>query len=133
MLRGDVMDLMAGSEYHLPPCPTSPNCVSSQATDDHFIAPFSISGDAKSAFDRLREVLAQRTGTTVVSADDREIRVEFRTVMGFIDDGLFVLDAANRVILIRAASRLGYWDLGKNRRRMEEIRQQYMKCMEGTY
>jgi len=54
--------------------------------------------------------------------------VEFRTTLGFVDDGLFVLDVANRVIHVRSAARLGYWDMGKNRRRMEEIRLLYLKA-----
>jgi uncharacterized protein (DUF1499 family) len=39
-----------------------------------------------------------------------------------VDDGLFVVDAANSLIQVRSAARLGYWDLGKNRRRLEQIR-----------
>lgn len=103
-------------------CPSSPNCVSSQADDSHHIEPFKITGDAGIAFGKLREILAQRTDTTLVSADEVTIRVEFRTMLGFVDDGLFVLDAANGLIQVRSAARLGYWDMGKNRRRLEEIR-----------
>ena len=106
----------------LPSCPSSPNCVSSQAADSHHIEPFKITGDAGIAFGKLRKILAQRTDTTLVSADEVTIRVEFRTMLGFVDDGLFVLDAANDLIHIRSAARLGYWDMGKNRRRLEEIR-----------
>lgn len=106
----------------LPPCPSSPNCVSSQAADSHHIEPFRITGNAGIAFGKLRKILAQRTDTTLVSADEVTIRVEFRTMLGFVDDGLFVLDAANGLIQVRSAARLGYWDVGKNRRRMEEIR-----------
>ena len=42
-----------------------------------------------------------------------------------VDDAEFLLDRANRVVHVRSASRLGYSDLGKNRRRMEEIRRQF--------
>ena len=111
-----------GTAAPLPTCPSSPNCVSSQATDSHHIEPFRITGDAGIAFGKLRRILAQRTDTTVVSADEVTIRVEFRTMLGFVDDGLFVLDAANGLIQVRSAARLGYWDMGKNRRRLEEIR-----------
>ena len=106
----------------LPTCPSSPNCVSSQAADSHHIEPFKITGDSGIAFGKLRKILAQRTDTTLVSADEITIRVEFRTMLGFVDDGLFVLDAANGLIQVRSAARLGYWDMGKNRRRLEEIR-----------
>jgi len=109
----------------LPPCPAKPNCVSSQATDSHYIAPFKVASDAVLAFGKLRELLAQRSDTKIIAADDSTIRVEFRTFLGFIDDGLFVLDPANGLIQVRSAARLGYWDLGKNRSRMEEIRRSF--------
>ncbi len=37
-------------------------------------------------------------------------------MLGFVDEGLFMLDSANSFIQVRVASRLRYWDLGKNRR-----------------
>ena len=117
----------ANTSPTLPPCPDSPNCVSSQVGDYHRIEPFKVSGDAGSALGKLREILARRSDTTVISVDDTMIRVEFKTNLGFVDDGLFLLDAASNVIQVRSAARLGYWDLGKNRRRMEEIRQSYQK------
>lgn len=117
-------NLQAGSVPSLPSCPAKPNCVSSQATDNHHIEPFKVTGDARLAFEKLRKLLAERTDTKLISSDDTTIRVEFRTpLLGFVDDGLFVLDSADGLIHIRSAARLGYWDLGKNRSRMEEIRQ----------
>ena len=45
----------------LAPCPVSPNCVSSLATDDrHRIAPLAITRDLATAMTRLEWVLAQR-------------------------------------------------------------------------
>jgi uncharacterized protein (DUF1499 family) len=117
---------LPNSSTILPPCPASPNCVSSQTDDKHRIEPFKVTGDARVAFEKLRKILAQRADTTLISSNDTMIKVEFRTMLGFVDDGLFVLDAANSLIQIRSAARRGYWDLGKNRRRMEEIRQSYL-------
>lgn len=115
-------------EYNLPACPSSPNCVSSQATGNHCIEPFPVTaGEAEAAWERLREILGQREDTVIVSANDKVLQVEFKTVLGFVDDGLFYLDDDNRLIHVRSASRSGYWDVGKNRRRLEEIRQQYTK------
>lgn len=109
----------------LPQCPESPNCVSSQAIDSHQIEPFKFTGEARASFDRLHDLLAHRNNTTIISSDDMTIKVEFRTSLGFVDDGLFVLDSINNLIHIRSAARIGYWDMGKNRRRMEEIRQSH--------
>ena len=109
----------------LPSCPARPNCVSSQATDSHHILPFKVTEDARFAFQKLRKLLTQRRDTKLISSDDTIIRVEFRTSLGFVDDGLFLMDSANGLIHIRSAARLGYWDLGKNRSRMEEIRKSF--------
>lgn len=109
----------------LPPCPAKPNCVSSQAAGGHHIEPFKIVGEAGGAFKKLRDLLVRRSDTKLVSSDDTTIRVEFRTFLGFVDDGLFLLDSAASTIHIRSAARLGFWDLGKNRNRVEEIRQTF--------
>jgi len=106
-------------------CPSSPNCVSSQAFDErHRIAPLAFNGDPDSAFARLKQVLARRSDTAVMKEKPGYLRVELRTTF-FTDDGEFLLDRAGRVIHIRSASRLGYSDLGKNRSRMEEIRREF--------
>lgn len=109
----------------LPPCPEKPNCVSSQATDSHHIEPLRISGEARVSFEKLRNILTQRTDTRLISTNGTTIQVEFRTFLGFVDDGLFLLDAASGLIHVRSAARTGYWDLGKNRGRMEEIRRAF--------
>lgn len=106
-------------------CPESPNCVSSQAVDvGHRMAPLAFSGDPGQAFARLKEMLARRNDTTIIEERPGYLRVEFRTIL-FVDDGEFLLDDQQRLIHTRSASRLGYSDLGKNRRRMEEIRRRF--------
>jgi len=115
------------AEPLLPSCPSSPNCVSSLATDSHFIEPLGYTGDAPAAFARLREILGRRADTRIIAADEARLQVEFRTFLGFVDDGLFVLDSSHDVIQVRSAARVGYWDLEKNRRRMEEIRAQFLQ------
>jgi uncharacterized protein (DUF1499 family) len=117
----------AAPEPLLPSCPSSPNCVSSLASDNHFIPPLKITGGAQAALSRLRDLLKKRTDATVIAADEAKLQVEFRTFTGFVDDATFVLDIPNSVIQIRSAARSGWWDLGKNRRRIEEIRKEFEK------
>jgi uncharacterized protein (DUF1499 family) len=106
-------------------CPGSPNCVSSQAVDEgHRIAPLLFSDDPDAAFARLKLVLGRRGDTTIRVDLPGYLRVELRTRL-FVDDGEFLLDRTQRVIHIRSASRLGYSDLGKNRSRIEEIREEF--------
>ncbi len=107
-------------------CPSSPNCVSSQAVDEkQRIAPFAVSGDPDAAFARLKQLLGKRRDVTVVEESPGYLRVELRTLL-FVDDGEFLLDRSRNLIQVRSASRLGYSDLGKNRSRLEEIRRQFM-------
>lgn len=123
---GECPANLGAREGLLGPCPSSPNCVSSQAADErHRIAPLLFSGDPGVAFDRLKRVLSRRGDTTIVEELPGYLRVELRTRL-FVDDAEFLLDRAHKVIHLRSASRLGYSDFGKNRSRMEEIRNEYV-------
>jgi uncharacterized protein (DUF1499 family) len=108
----------------LPPCPQSPNCVSSQAGDEtHRVEPIGFEGDADEAWARVRRIIEQMPRSHVVKRSDRYLHVEFRTaIAGFVDDVELLLDPQAGVIHIRSASRAGYSDLGVNRRRVERIR-----------
>ncbi len=106
-------------------CPSSPNCVSSQASDEgHRIAPLAFNGDPDTAFARLKLILERRDDTFIIEDKPGYLRIELRTTF-FVDDGEFMLDRVGRVIHVRSASRLGYSDLGKNRSRMEDIRREF--------
>jgi uncharacterized protein (DUF1499 family) len=108
----------------LEPCPTTPNCVSTEATDKgHGIAPISFSTSSAEAAARLLDVLREMPRAKIVASDERSIRVEFRTaIFRFVDDAVFVIDGAAKSIRFRSASRIGRSDFGVNRRRMESIR-----------
>jgi uncharacterized protein (DUF1499 family) len=112
-------------DNRLSACPSTPNCISSQAPDErHRSAALGFDGDADYAFARLKQILAHRKDTTIIEEHSGYLRVELRTTF-FVDDGEFLLDRVERVIHVRSASHLGYSDLGKNRSRMEEIRREF--------
>jgi uncharacterized protein (DUF1499 family) len=120
--RPDNLGVQGG---RLTACPSSPNCVSSQMVDGvHRIAPLVFSDDPALAFARLKQMLVRRGDTKIIEERPDYLRVEFHTTL-FVDDGEFLLDGQQRLIQVRSASRLGYSDLGKNRSRLEEIRQQF--------
>jgi len=122
---------LGSKDGRLVACPSSPNCVSSQADDErHRIAPLAFSGDPDAAFARLKQVLDRRGDTTIIEENTGYLRVELRTTF-FVDDGEFLLDRERLVIQVRSASRLGYSDLGKNRSRLEEIREQFVTLLPG--
>lgn len=110
----------------LTPCPSSPNCVSSQcptADTEHSIAPLAYQSEPMKAIATLKSVVESMPRTKLITENDSYLYAEFATpLMGFVDDVEFYLDEAQHVIHVRSASRLGQSDLGVNRKRIEEIR-----------
>jgi uncharacterized protein (DUF1499 family) len=109
----------------LPDCPNRPNCVSSKALDaKHLVKPFQIKRGSISGWTAIRKVLGNLPRTTVVTFTDQYIHAECKSrLFRFIDDLELLLDPKTGVIAIRSASRIGYSDLGVNRRRVETLRQ----------
>ncbi len=108
----------------LAPCPNSPNCVASQTkSEKQFIEPFDPKGNPEQEMSRLKNILCNMKGVTVITSRKDYIHAECRTLlMGFVDDLEFFLDRGEGLIHVRSVSRLGYSDLGKNRKRVEMIR-----------
>lgn len=113
-------------DNRLSPCPSSPNCVSSQSDDEkHKIDPIRFTSTPAEAMDKLKKVVQGMERTKGVRETQDYLHVEFRTLLGFVDDVEFYLDGSQKVIHLRSASRVGYWDLGVNRKRMESIRTEF--------
>lgn len=111
-------------EKKLPSCPNSPNCVSSQTADkEHFIAPFKIVGKAEEAWAALKQALAGQSRTVITDETDETLHAQATSlVFRFVDDIDVILDADAGLMHIRSASRVGYSDLGVNRKRVETLR-----------
>ena len=62
--------------------------------------------------------------TTIVTATGDYLHAVCRTRLGFADDVECRLCHTDGVIHVRSASRLGYYDFGVNRTRVERLRQQ---------
>lgn len=114
----------------LSPCPDSPNCVSSQSTDRrHAIEPLRYEGTAEKALERLTAAVSGMKRARIVESGDRHLRAEFTSALfRFVDDVEFFLDEGTGTIHVRSASRVGYSDLGANRRRVEEIRSRFQSA-----
>ena len=107
-------------------CPSSPNCVSSYATDpQHRIEPLRFDGDASHAMETLVGAIQgmPRSQIMTSSESDGYLHAEFRSAfIGYIDDVEFLVDPEASLIHVRSASRLGHSDMGVNRNRVESIR-----------
>lgn len=113
----------------LAPCPDTPNCVSSQATDnEHGVDPLSYTGSVADAREQLLAVLNGMPRSEIVTQTDTYIHAVFRSAtMGFPDDTEFVFDTDANVIHVRSAARMGAGDMGVNRNRVQAIRDQFQK------
>jgi uncharacterized protein (DUF1499 family) len=75
------------------------------ATDPaHYVEPLSLIGSPETAMSRLERIVRAMPRARIVSSTEKRIRAEFTS------------------LVFRSASRVGYSDLGVNRRRIEAIR-----------
>lgn len=106
-------------------CPSSPNCVSSQAAVDderHFIDAIFYSGVKEDIFNALVKDIQSQERTKIITLEESYIRAEFSSaVFGFVDDVEFYFPQES-FIHVRSASRKGKSDFGVNRKRIELIR-----------
>ena len=111
----------------LSPCRRLWNCVCSRedALRRHRIAPFDGAVDPDAAFARLKRLVADTRRTRVTAATDDYLRASCRTRIGFVDDLELLLCREQGVIQVRSASRIGVYDFGVNRRRVERLRRRF--------
>ncbi|MDG4563307.1 MAG: DUF1499 domain-containing protein [Candidatus Competibacter sp.] len=119
------------NQGQLAPCPDSPNCVSSQAADENrWVHPLRYQGERARARAQLLAVLDGMDRAEIVQADENYIHAQFRSaVFGFVDDVEFLFDSPG-FIQVRSAARIGYYDFGVNRERVERIRVRFTEAME---
>jgi len=115
------------SKFTIRPCPNKPNCVSSRAPDGpRRMDPIRYKGSVEEAQQKLLDIIGTFPRTTVVQNVGNCLKVEFCSVIfSFVDDVDFEFDDAAKRIHFRSASRLGYYDFGVNRSRMETIIRQF--------
>jgi len=115
-------------------CPKSPNCVSSYETDAaHHEDSLMYSGSLKDARKTLLATLNSMSRVRVIEAKNDYIHAEFRSkIFRFVDDVEFQFVETEPIIHLRSASRLGYSDLGVNRKRIDEIRKLFNEKMESN-
>ena len=108
----------------LRPCPSSPNCVSSDAGDaSHRVEAFALALPAPDAWRAARAAVVALPRTVIVSETPDYLHAECASALfGFVDDLELHLRTSEGRIAVRSASRLGHSDMGVNRRRVEGLR-----------
>ena len=105
----------------LPPCGSSPNCVSSQETRADFqVEPLAATPEQ---WQRLVDTLRNWDDWSITEEDENFVQaVSITPLMRYRDDVQLWYDGDAGVIHVRSSSRVGYGDMGANRERVERLR-----------
>ena len=112
------------AESRLTPCPTSPNCVSSdERASKHNIAALRLKAPAIEVWKAAALSISAQPGAVIRERTPDYLHAEYTSaVVGFIDDLELHLRVSEGIIAVRSASRVGYSDFGVNRQRVEDLR-----------
>ena len=105
------------------PCGPKPNCVSSQAEENskYYVSPIT-NDEVESIWGKLPGVL-QEMGLRLMQKSEIYLHFTAQTpLMGFVDDVEVLYLKDKKEIHFRSQSRVGYSDLGANRKRVEKIK-----------
>lgn len=112
------------SNGSLAPIPDSPNAVSTQSGKPSQRMPAIAMNDIPGGemMQQIKTIVATLPRTKVVDATKNYLHVEFRSlIFRFTDDVEFYVGESNNNVDFRSASRVGYYDLGVNNRRMQRV------------
>lgn len=121
LLSGSPTGIVNGE---LQPCPSAPHCVSSDDKRSRFrIAPLQVIVTPDAAWRGLKAHVVSSPRTEIVDERSDYLHLTFTSRwLRFTDDVEFLLRADRGEIAMRSSSRLGYYDFGVNRERLESIR-----------
>jgi uncharacterized protein (DUF1499 family) len=115
------------ADGRLAPMPKSPNAVSTQAVDERKkVAPFPFKSDLQETQEAIRSILRAYGGIQIVQDERLYIHaVSTTSTMRFHDDLEFYFDEEKGIVHFRSASRVGYSDMGLNRKRYNSLIESY--------
>ncbi len=104
-------------------CPESPNCVSTQTQQQSKkMNPIPFELNPKEVIKIIQSVVESLPNTHLEKESTHYLHYTFKSkIFGFTDDVEFLIDAEQKFIHFRSASRTGYSDMGVNKKRMTEI------------
>lgn len=115
--------LLAEPGRPLHPCPPTPNCVSTDVSDEaHTMAPVPFAAAPERAQDVARAALQAEPRMRLIIDVPGYLRGEATSrIFRFVDDVEIVIDSTAHLFRFRSASRMGRSDMGVNRERMERV------------
>lgn len=115
----------------LAPCPSAPRCVSSQAEDPgKRVPPLHHAGTRQASRRAIVSVVEAMEASRVVTAEGDYVHATYTSDwLGFVDDVEFVINRGTRID-VHSSARIGYYDFGVNRARVEAIRRRLQSSRE---
>lgn len=119
--------MTAETEIRLRPCRRPGACVSTQAEGRSKMDPIPYAGPLEQAREKMLRILRAWPRTTITEEGPTHLKAECRTrLFRFVDFVDLAFDDGAKVIHFRSASRIGTYDYGVNRRRMERLRRLFL-------
>lgn len=123
--EGRAIGLVEGKLAH---CTGKPNCICTEYSGDaeHYVSPLKIPSKRMTAEEVSNMVIEQlkEMGGDVQIISHSYISAIFETpLLGFVDDFEVRIDIQLGKVFFRSASRVGYSDLGTNRKRVKRVTQ----------
>lgn len=111
-------------------CGVSPNCACSKdSRPEFYIDPLPLRYGPDFALRRARSIATSAPWPwKLVSQTDTTLHFEVSSfIFGFIDDVTLAVDGPAKLLHLKSASRVGYSDLGQNRRRLKAFERIWMQ------
>ncbi len=131
-LAGGSAPAPASTAADFTPCAKRLNCVSSRAAhgSSQYVAPLRHDVSRAEAQRVLLEIVRSHGNARIVTEEVTEdagfVHATFASTLGFADDVMFLhLADGGGVVDIKSAARLGHYDFGVNRRRVETLRGEF--------
>ncbi|SDN75781.1 DUF1499 domain-containing protein [Alkalicoccus daliensis] len=112
------------------PVSNIPNAVSSQAEGNRYVAPFYPPEGKRNSWAALGEIIERKENAEIITKTDDYLHAVFHSPkLRFKDDVEFYFHQEEGHIDVRSAARVGSYDMGVNRERVEQLREEYKNAV----
>lgn len=110
------------------PLKNSPNGVSTQAkSKNKYVTPLKFKDTKESSKKIIKKIISKQKGTKLIKETSNYLHFTFTSsFFHFKDDVEFYFNDKNKMIHFKSQSRIGYSDLGVNKKRYELIKKLYL-------
>lgn len=120
--------LVMGGRVTIRDCGKAPHCVSTKASSDaRRVAPIAFAGSQEEFHAKTLSALQKMPNAKIIKDVGHYLAVEFQSkFFKFTDDFEIQLNPEKAEIDLRSESRVGYYDFGVNKKRVEKFRELFL-------